>query len=225
MKHNKRLKIKEFKIKASEIWERSRLSENIPKFSFELSCSVDFECFCIAWVSVWDRGCWVEFSVSGFPPEGAQAVSRNTQSTHPELSLCLLLSPCPPSHRSCGEEQFQWRCRKTYPFFMPSQVPLHNRTSLFPSAHLALSLFGLSFWLSLSLSFVLHFATFLTSLTKAGTVPCLNGAHLPVLTDASRNTLIQTEAFEHSLRLHGGHSQVSKSSASVCGPNTGANVA
>lgn len=63
------------------------------------------------------------------------------------------------------------------------------RTSIFPSAHLRFVSFLPFFRLSLSLSSALYFATFLTSLTKAGTVPCLNGAHLLVLTDASRTPL------------------------------------
>jgi len=179
---------------ANEIWElcqSGRLSGNKFKISkytrilsllARVSCSVDFESLCIAWVSVWDCWCWVEFSVSGFSPEGSQAVSRNTQSTHPELSVCLLLSPCPPSHRSCGEEHFQWRCRKTYPLLSALPQRLY-RTSIFPSAHLHFVSF-FAFLLTLTLSvlrtLLCHFShesnkSRDSSLSKWCTSPCPDG--------------------------------------------------
>lgn len=93
-----------------------------------------------------------------------------------------------PLHTEAVERNtFSGGVGKLIPSVCPPPVPLQDfHLSISPPRFVSFSLF---FWLSLSRSFVLYFATFLTSLTKAGTVPCLNGAHLLVLTDASRTPL------------------------------------
>ncbi len=136
----------------------------------------------LLWVSVWDRGCWVEFSVSGFPPEGAQAVSRNTQSTHPELSLCLLLSPCPLHTEAVERNNSNGGVGKRIPSSCPPQVPYITEL---PSFHQPTSLcLFLACLLTLALSFLRNPLCYFShefnkskdsSLSKWGTSPGPDG--------------------------------------------------
>lgn len=95
----------------------------------------------------------------------------------------------------------------------PPPVPLHNTTSIFPSAHLALSPFGFS--LLIPLCHLSHASNKSrdSSLSKWGTSPSPDGC--------LQNSLIQTEAFESCLFSPQRSLIVSKSSASVCGPSEG----